>query len=221
MQNSMVSERTTGYARLTNMVGFTYLLVGVLYNDFIYAHATLPLASRVTAQAVQYGHAWYGLFATLLVGLYFVGQALFPLLISSRFAASMTLTVLSLLNPEAGYVGILLFTLVYALDGFAPGHGLSAPQRPGQPRTALTFPDRTHADGLNLPQPSDDGVWIVLDTDFALQHDDPHFCGSISLPRPFAPHASIPIINLETGLAGETIGCSPFSTEISSTSLST
>ncbi len=119
MQNSMVSGRTTGYDRLTNMVGFTYVLVGVLYNDFIYAHATLPLASRVIAQAMKYDHAWYGLFAALAVGLYFVGQALFPLLISSRFAASMTLTVLSLLNPEAGYVGILLFTLVYSLDGFA------------------------------------------------------------------------------------------------------
>ena len=121
MRNTNAVKRTTRCTRLLNMAGFTYIFFGSLYNDFIYTQATLPLVRQAGEWLSEHNEAWYGLLAALPIGLYFTGQAVFPILISSRFAVSMTLTILSLLNPEAGYVGILLFTLVYALSDVTIG----------------------------------------------------------------------------------------------------
>lgn len=213
MQNSMVSGRTTGHARLTNMIGFTYLLVGALYNDFIYAHATLLLANRFIAQAVQYNHAWYGLLAALPISLYFAGQAIFPLLSSSRFAASMTLTLLSLLNPEAGYVGFLLFTLVYALDGFTIRDSVPATHFESSRSQIIVAPaSKPHIlSDAEFPMPSQE-AWVMEAMDTLLPTDTfAHKTSTSLLDDTLEIRSSPPLIDPNTGLNWEAGGWSgPF-----------
>lgn len=99
--------------RLLNMIGFAYFVGGALHNQFIYANGTKPLMAALTEITSQSTYAGYTLIGACIIAVYYLGNALFPIVYSNRIVAVTSFTLLSLVNPIAGYLGIWVAILLY------------------------------------------------------------------------------------------------------------